>query len=174
MGLQFATKMGLTTTGVDVAPQALELAGSLHTGADIVDASKEAADEVRRRMSWGEDDKSRHLSEIGLDAVLILPNSQKSFNYGIDLVKNGGLVVVLSYPPEGFKICATDLVFRRIRVEGSLIGSNKALRDMFDFCVKHNVRARVKTYPFSELNALVKDIHSSGCAKVVLDMSVKE
>ncbi len=171
LGLQFATKMGLKTTGVDVAPRALELARSLETGADIVDASKETAETVRQKM--GKEDGREHISEMGLDAVLILPESQKSFNYGVDLVRNGGLVVVVSFPAEGFQVSAADLVFRRIRVEGSLIGSNRAMRDMFAFCVEHGVRAKVKTYPFSKLNELVEDYHSGTVGKLVLDMSMK-
>ena len=172
LGLQFATKMGLKTTGVDVAPRALDLARGLNTGADVLDASKESADDARQKM--GREDGREHISEMGLDAVLILPESQKSFNYGIDLVRNGGLVVVVSFPPEGFQLSAADLVFRRIRVVGSLIGTNKAMRDMFAFCVQHEVKAKFKTYPFSRLNELVEDYHAGSAGKLVLDMSMKD
>ncbi|KUJ06318.1 GroES-like protein [Mollisia scopiformis] len=48
LGLQFASKMGLKTMGVDVAPRALQLARELETGATIIDASKETAKEVKR------------------------------------------------------------------------------------------------------------------------------
>ncbi|KAK5269546.1 hypothetical protein LTR99_006980 [Exophiala xenobiotica] len=175
LGLQFATKMGLKTTGVDVAPRALELARSLGTGADIVDASALSAETVRQKMGKEDADEGReHYSEMGLDAVLILPESQKSFDYGVDLVRNGGLVVVVSFPAQGFQVSAADLVFRRIRVEGSLIGSNRAMRDMFAFCVEHGVRAKVKTYPFEKLNELVEDYHSGSVAgKLVLDLGMK-
>ncbi|KIX08136.1 uncharacterized protein Z518_02792 [Rhinocladiella mackenziei CBS 650.93] len=172
LGLQFATKMGLKTTGVDVAPRALGLAKGLQTGATIVDASKESAETVRRRM--GEEDRRENLSEMGLDAVLILPESQQSFDYGMALLKSGGLLVLVSFPPQGFHVSADDLVFRRIRVVGSLIGSNQAMRDMFDFCVQNDVKARIRTYPFSKLNDLVKDYHSGVVGKLVLDMSMKE
>lgn len=172
LGLQFATKMGLKTTGIDVAPGALDLARSLGTGASIVDATKETAETVRQTM--GKEDRREHPAEMGLDAILILPESQKSFDYGIELVRNGGLVVVVSFPPEGFQVSAADLVFRRIRVVGSLIGSNKAMRDMFDFCVTHGVKAKVRTYPFSKLNQLVDDYHSGSSGKLVLDKSLEE
>ncbi|OQV09303.1 hypothetical protein CLAIMM_13437 [Cladophialophora immunda] len=172
LGLQFATRMGLKTTGVDVAPQALELAAKLKTGAELVDASQEPAALVKQRL--GQEDQRRHPAEMGLDAVLILPESQTSFNYGIDLVRNGGLVVVVSFPSEGFRVSAADLVFRRVRVVGSLIGSNKALQGMLDFCVQHGVRASVKAYPFTQLNKLVEDYHAGIAGKLVLDLSMKE
>ncbi|KIW80852.1 hypothetical protein Z517_03875 [Fonsecaea pedrosoi CBS 271.37] len=172
LGLQFATNMGLKTTGVDVASQALGLARSLETGATIIDASTKSAAEAKQEM--GTEDGRQHPSEMGLDAVIILPESQKSFDYGMELLKNGGLLVLVSFPPEGFHISADDLVFRRIRVVGSLIGSNKAMRDMFDFCVKKGVKAKSRTYPFPKLNQLVTDYHAGVGGKLVLDMLMKE
>lgn len=172
LGLQFATKMGLKTTGVDVAPRALQLARELETGATIIDASRTIAKEVRKAI--GEEDSWKLPSEMGLDAVIILPESQKGFDYGIDLVRDGGRVIVLSFPPEGFHVSAADLVFRRIKVEGSLIGSNRAMSEMFEFCIKHGVRARTTNYPFGKLNELVKDYHTGLPGKLVLDMDLDE
>jgi propanol-preferring alcohol dehydrogenase len=172
LGLQFAAKMGLKTTGVDLAPRALQLAESLGTGATVVDASKVSAKQARQKM--GEEDGRPNPSEMGLDAVVVLPESQTSFDYGLELLRDGGLVMVVSFPPDGFHVPAHALVFRRVRVEGSLIGSNRAMRDMFEFCVRHDVKARIKTYPLSKLNELVEDYHSGLPGKLVVDMSLKE
>ncbi|OAP59734.1 hypothetical protein AYL99_04736 [Fonsecaea erecta] len=90
LGLQFATRMGLNTIGIDIAPHALELARNLETGATIVDASAKSAADVKREM--GKEDVRKHPSEMGLDAVIILPESQKSFDYGMQLLRNGGLL----------------------------------------------------------------------------------
>jgi len=170
LGLQFATKMGLRTAGVDIAPRSLQLATDLATGATIIDASKQTAKEARQQM--GKDDGLSLESEMGLDAVLVLPESQKSFQYGIDLLRNGGLVVLVSFPPEGFHIDAGDFVFRRIRLVGSLIGSNRAMVEMLEFCVKENVKAKTTTFPFLRLNDLVDAYHSGVPGKLVVDMSL--
>ncbi|EXJ57881.1 hypothetical protein A1O7_05304 [Cladophialophora yegresii CBS 114405] len=172
LGLQFATKMGLRTTGVDVTPQALELARTLQTGATIVDASAESAEDVKRGM--GKEDGGASLAEMGLDAVIILPDSQKAWDYGMGLLKDGGLLVLVSFPPEGFHVSADDLVFRRIRIIGSLIGSNKAMNEMFEFVVRNDVKARIRTYPFAKLNELVDDYHAGAGGKLVVDMSLKQ
>ncbi|KAF4636664.1 hypothetical protein G7Y89_g1428 [Cudoniella acicularis] len=172
LGLQFASRMGLKTTGVDVAPRALQLARELETGATIIDASKETAKEVKQRM--GEEDGWKLPSEMGLDVVFILPDTQKAFEYGVELVRDGGRVVVVSFPSDGFHVSAIDLVFRRIKLEGTLIGSNRAMRDMFDFCKKHGVRARKSEYPFGKLNELVQDYHAGAPGKLVLKMDMHE
>ncbi len=172
LGLQFATKMGLKTTGIDVSPPALDLARSLRTGATIFDGSSDSADDVKR--SIGKEDGAENPAEMGLDAVIVLPESQKAWDYGMKLLKNGGLLVLVSFPPEGFHISSEDLVFRRIRVAGSLIGSNKAMKEMLDFVVKHDIKAKLRTYPFAKLNQLVEDYHAGAGGKLVLDMSLKE
>jgi D-arabinose 1-dehydrogenase-like Zn-dependent alcohol dehydrogenase len=164
--------MGLRTLGVDVASKALQLARELDTGATIVDASTVKPEQLREQM--GQEDSRAHMSEMGLDAVLILPESQQSFDYGVNLLRHGGLVVVVSFPPEGFQMQAADLVFRRIRMEGTLIGSNKAMSDMFEFCVRHGVRAKVTTYPFLKVNELVKGYEAGIPGKLVFDATQHE
>lgn len=172
LGLQFATKMGLKALGVDISPRALLFARELGTGADIVNAKEAKAEDVRKKI--GQEDGAAHISEMGLDAVLILTDSQQSFSYGVDLLRNGGLAVVVSFPPEGFQVSAADLVFRRIRLEGTLIGSNRAMKEMLEFCVKHDIKARVKTYPFLRLNELVRAYHSGSPGKLVVDFSAQD
>lgn len=172
LGLQFATKMGLKAAGVDISPGALQFARELGTGAYIVNASETKAEEVRQQL--GQEDKAAHVSEMGLDAVLILTDSQQSFTYGMDLLRNGGLAIVVSFPPDGFQVSAADLVFRRIRLEGTLIGSNKAMKEMLEFCVEHDVKARVQTYPFLRLNELVEAYHSGVSGKLVVDFSLQD
>lgn len=169
LGLQFATKMGLKTTGVDVAPAGLSLAQELQTGATIVDASKVAAKDVKQKM--GEEDGWKLPSEMGLDAVIILPETQKAFDYALELVRNGGRAVLVSFPSDGFHVSALDLVFRRIKLEGTLIGSNRAMRDMFDFVKRHGVRATKSEYAFEKLNELVQDYQKGTPGKLVLKMN---
>ncbi|KAF2453167.1 chaperonin 10-like protein [Lineolata rhizophorae] len=171
LGLQFATKMGLRVTGVDAADGPLALAKGLDTGADVVDARKEKAEEVRRRL--GKEDGKELLGEMGLDAVIILPESQQAFDYGVDMLKNHAKCVVVSFPQKGFQVSAFSVVFRDITVVGSLVGSNKTLREMLAFAAEHNVKAVLRTYPLSKLNELVEEYHKGSGGKLVVDMSLE-
>jgi propanol-preferring alcohol dehydrogenase len=65
--------------------------------------------------------------------VIILPESQKAFDYGINVLKNHGKCVVVSFPDKGFHFSTGDIVFRDISIVGSLVGSNKILREMLEF-----------------------------------------
>lgn len=103
-----------------------------------------------------------------LDAVVILPESQKAFGYGMALLRDHLKCVVVSFPEAGFHVSARDLVFGDISVVGSLVGSNKTLREMLAFAAKHQVKAM---FPLSRLNDLVGEYRKGGGGKLVIDMS---
>lgn len=168
LGCQFASKMGLRVLALDVKGEALELVKGLGLeGVRVVDARDTKAEEVRREL--GAEDGRLFFEQMGVDAAIVLPESQTAFDYAMALVRNGGKMMVLSFPPEGFHFSAVDLVLRRVSIEGSLIGSNNAMRQMFVFCVEHGVRARIQRYPFEKLDELVEDYHRGKPGKLVLD-----
>ncbi|KAI1171074.1 alcohol dehydrogenase-like protein [Nemania sp. FL0916] len=172
LGLQFGTRMGLKVLGVDNADAPLDLAKKLETGARIVDARVENADDLA--VEIGKEDGKEERGDMGLDAVIILPESQKAFDYGMGLLRNHGRCVLVSFPERGFHISSRDIVFRDISIVGSLVGSNKTLREMLLFTAEHNVRAVVKTFPLSRLNDLVTEYHKGEGGKLAVDMSLPD
>ncbi|KAI0546137.1 alcohol dehydrogenase-like protein [Xylaria curta] len=172
LGLQFATKMGLKVLGVDNADPPLQLARSLGTGAKIVDARSQDANEVA--IELGKEDAKQDRGDMGLDSVIILPESQKAFDYGVGLLKNHGRCVVVSFPERGFHVSARDVVFRDISIVGSLVGSNKLLRETLQFAAEHDVRAVIKTFALSRLNELVTAYHQGEGGKLVIDMALPD
>ncbi|KAJ4350028.1 uncharacterized protein N0V89_008649 [Didymosphaeria variabile] len=170
LGLQYATKMGFKVLGVDAADEPLKLAKSLETGAHIVDARSEKAAKIVQQI--GAEDGKRDLEEKGVDAVIILPESQAAFDYGMTLLKSHRKCVIVSFPEAGFHISSRDIVFRDISIIGSLVGSNRMLREMLNFSAEHGVRAVAKSFPLSSLNGLVEDYHKGGGGKLVIDMAL--
>lgn len=170
LGLQFAEAMGLRSTGIDAADQPLQLARSLNTKANIIDARSQDPDEAVQQM--GREDGKTERGAMGLDAVIILPESQAGLDYGIKLLRNHGVCVVVSFPEQGFHVSARDLVFRDISIVGSLLGGNATLRETLAFAAKHGVKAVSKTYPLARLNDLVDEYHKEAGGKLVIDMTL--
>ncbi|KAK7752964.1 hypothetical protein SLS62_005123 [Diatrype stigma] len=182
LGLQFAIHMGFRVVGVDNADAPLELARSMvaqasgenkDDNARIVDAREEDANDVAVQLGRDEDGKSDR-GDMGLDAVIILPESQKAFDYGVALLRNHGKCVVVSFPERGFHVSARDIVFRDISIVGSLVGSNRVLREMLWFAAQHGVKASVQTFPLSKLNDLVDEYHKGRGGKLAIDMSIPD
>jgi D-arabinose 1-dehydrogenase-like Zn-dependent alcohol dehydrogenase len=174
LGLQYATKMGLKVYGIDNADRPLALARGLSNipDAKIVDSRSETAPQVVARI--GAEDNKTVSAEMGLDAVIILPESQPAFQYGVDLLRNHGKCVVVSFPQKGFHLSSHDLVFRDITIIGSLVGTNKILREMVEFSAEHGIKAVVKTYPLDKLNQLVEEYKGGYGGKLVVDYDYKE
>ncbi|RYP65712.1 hypothetical protein DL771_008157 [Monosporascus sp. 5C6A] len=172
LGLQFAVQMGLEAWGVDNADAPLRLAGEVADGARLIDARNVDAGEVVARL--GREDGKQDRGDMGLDAVIILPESQEAFDYGVSLLRNHGKCVVVSFPERGFHISARDVVFRDISITGSLVGSNKLLRETLQFAAQTSVRAVVRIFPLSRLNDLVAEYHKGGGGKLAIDMALSD
>ncbi|KAK2810082.1 hypothetical protein FQN50_003276 [Emmonsiellopsis sp. PD_5] len=173
LGLQFAVKMGLNVIGVDNADRPLELARELDTGAQIVDARIEDAIDVAQQINQTtKEGEARPSGERGLDAVIILPESQKAFDYGVKLLKNHGKCMVISVPVEGFNFSAVDVVIRDISIVGSFVGTGKVTQEMLDFASKHGVKSVSKCFSLAQLNDLVREYHEAPGGKLVVDMSL--
>lgn len=169
LALHFGVKMGYQRLGIDNRDATLRLARHLDTGAEIYDARATQPNEVLAHIHGGE---GKANAERGLDAVLILPESQKAFDYGFQLLKNHGLGVVVSFPAQGFNFPARDMVFRQIQLVGILPGRQSNMREMLRFAAEHGVRAVTKTYPLAKLNDLVEQYHKRLGGKLVVNMSL--
>lgn len=180
LGLQFAVAMGLRVLGVDNQDASLQLArdtldrsqGESKQAAKVIDARSANSDTVAQQL--GEEDGKVDRGDMGLDAVIVLPESQAAFTYAIGLLRNHGRCVLVSFPEEDLRISAQDVVFRDISLVGSLVGGNGLLRETLTFAAEHDIRASVRTYPLSKLNQLVEDYHKGGGGKLVVDMSLGE
>jgi len=185
LGLQFAVKLGWgKVVAIDAA------AGSLQTINDVLrdlpstDASRVSIIDIRAEPSpheartriFGRPAANNPLraGELGLDAVIILPESQAAFSYGVSLLRNHGTCVVISFPEHGFTVPSYDLVFRHLRVVGSLAGSRQSLVDMMELAAKEGVRSRSRYFPLEELNELVGVFHEGKSGgKLVVDMEME-
>lgn len=174
LGLQYGVKMRLKVLGIEAAdaPFALaqNVAGKLNPSPRVIDARSQDASGVVREL--GREDGKTALGEMGLDAVIVLPEGQAAFDYGMKLLKTHGTCVVVSFPEKGFHISAHDVIFRDIKIIGSLVGSNKILREMLNFSAEHKIRAISKTFPLARLNELVENYHQGEGGKLVIDMNV--
>ncbi|KAK0622415.1 chaperonin 10-like protein, partial [Immersiella caudata] len=182
LGVIFAVKMGLRVVGVENSEGGLEVARGvvkkLNKGKEekgevrIVDARVEGWEVVKD--SLGREDGKTEKGEMGVHAVVTLPESQAAFEYGMGLLRNRGKCVVVSFPEKGFNFSARDVVFRDVQIVGSLVGSNRMLREMLAFAAEHKIRPRVRTFPLGKLNELVEEYHKGGGGKLVVDMHLEE
>jgi propanol-preferring alcohol dehydrogenase len=164
--------MGYHVVGIDNRDSSIDLIRSLNCSDLIVDARKESSAEVFEKCQGG----------IGVDAVLILPESQKAFDYAAPLAKKGGTVCIVSFPVDGFKISSNQVVFRDVRIRGisspkgltpgTLLGTTKDAAEMFDIFVQNKLEVIKTVFSLDEVNKLVETYESGNVAgKLVVKVS---
>lgn len=174
LGVQFAAYLRFKVLAIDANDRSLGLLhevksamGDAGSRVDIVDVRTTSPDDIKTTLDA---QGAGHPTELGVEAVILLPDSQAAFDTGMRILRNHGTMVVVSFPKEKLRVSAQDLVFRDIAVVGSLVGRNHQLREMLAFASDYGVQARVQTYPLERINDLVKDSHGGIAGKLVVDM----
>lgn len=108
--------------------------------------------------------------DYGLDAVIMLPESQAAFDFGMKLLRRHGNCCVVSFPQNGFRFDAQDLIFRDIKIVGSLIGTQIQASNMLKLAAATDIRAEARYYSLPALNDLVEDYKQGNGGKLVVDM----
>jgi D-arabinose 1-dehydrogenase-like Zn-dependent alcohol dehydrogenase len=170
VGLQFGAALGYEMVGIDAQDGPLQLAKDLETGAKIFDARVTEPQDVLEAIDDGAVKDPR---ERGVDAVMILPETQKAFEFGMKILRYHGTCMMISTPAEGFHVSSHDVVLRDIKIVGVLPGRKAWLQEMFEFVAEKGVRPVSKKYALSQVNELVKGCEQGHGGKAVVDMSIE-
>ncbi|GAB7359351.1 hypothetical protein MBLNU230_g6002t1 [Neophaeotheca triangularis] len=163
LGVQFAKALGLQVIGIDARDEGLEL--SRQNGADVVvDARKgdKAVVEAVHRVTNG----------MGADSTVNLSDAATAAATACAVTKMHGVMVQIAQP-DVVNIPFPELIFRDIRVRGSLICSPKESERMLEVIAEHGIS--VKTNPFyglDKIEDLTKMVHGGkiqGKAVIVID-----
>ncbi|KAL9597233.1 MAG: hypothetical protein Q9219_005276 [cf. Caloplaca sp. 3 TL-2023] len=145
LGCQFARAMGLQVVGIDARDEGLELAQSsgAHTVLDARVGKEKVVEEVKKVTNG-----------LGVDSVLVISDAPDAAALGCAITRMHGTMVQIA-----------QLIFRDIRVHGSLIAPRHEAQRMLEFVAENNIT--VKTNPFfglKEIPHLVELAHSGKMA----------
>ena len=163
LGIQFAKALGLKIVGIDARDEGLAL--TKEHGADVVvDArkGKEEAVKAVQEVTGG----------MGADATVNLSDASSAAGLACAVTKMHGLMVQIAQP-DTIEIPFPEIIFRDIRVRGSLICSPEESKSMLKCIAEHGVT--VKTNPFyglDKIEDLVSMVHGGkiqGKAIIVVD-----
>ena len=164
LGIQVAKALGMKVVGIDAKDEGLEL--SKKNGADlIVDARKSKEDVVK--------EVQEHTGGEGCYATLCISDAKTAADLACGVTRMHGRMIQIaqvsrpreSFPcgsaesvrlidaqPKDISITFEEIIFRDIRVEGSLLCTVQQTQDMLDLVAQHNIT--VKTNPFHGLEKL--------------------
>lgn len=144
LGVQFARALGLNVVGIDARDEGLEL--SKQGGATIVIDARIGHDKVVeevKKISNGE----------GVAATVNVSDAEDAVATACAITQMHGTVVQLAQP-EKVAIPFHELVFRDIRIRGSLVSSAGEARAMLKVVAQHGIS--VQTNAFRGLKEMAK------------------
>ncbi|MFI4937450.1 MAG: NAD(P)-dependent alcohol dehydrogenase [Candidatus Berkiellales bacterium] len=134
----------------------------------IEDAMRLGANEVI--LSTDPEQMKKHLNSF--EFILNTISAPIDLNPYIELLKRDGAMCIVGVAPKDPTIRAENLIFKRRKIGGSLIGGLAETQEMLDFCGKHNITCDVEMIPIQKLaEAYDRTIKSDVKYRFVIDMS---
>lgn len=165
LGIQMANAEGINVVAIDARDAALELckkAGAKH----VFDARK-GKDEVVKEVQALTDG-------LGVEAAINVSEHETAAPLACAITRLHGNMIQIAQPPM-VSVPFTELIFRDIRIKGSLIAGSEQSQDMLNLSGKKGVKVETNVfYGLEEVPKMVELSHSgkmAGKAVCVVDKS---
>ncbi len=156
MGVKFASALGAEVTVFSTSPTKATDARRL--GAKYVVHSKDTEAMAAQKEKF--------------DLILNTVSAKVPLTPYLECLKVDGTMVMVGASPDPLDLDVFDLIMRRRRLAGSLIGGIRETQEMLDFCAKNNVLADVEVIPASKINdAYERTLKSDVRYRFVIDTS---
>jgi propanol-preferring alcohol dehydrogenase len=157
LAIQYAAIAGGRVVAVDVIDEKLELAREL--GAEFTINAK-AEDPVAAIQKLG-----------GVDQAIALAVSPSAFEQAYRSLRRGGTLVFVALPADNeVKIPIFETVLHGITIVGSIVGTRKDLREVFELHAAGRTRVIRETRSLDQVNEAIADVEAGRvAARVVLE-----
>jgi alcohol dehydrogenase (NADP+) len=157
MGVKFAHAFGAHVVLFTTSPGKVE------------DARRLGADEVV--VSKNPDEMKRHLNSF--DFILDTVAAPHHLDVYLELLKRDGTLCLAGIPDNPHPSpSVANLVFKRRRVAGSLIGGIRETQEMLDFCAEQNIVSDIELIPIQKVNeAFERMLKGDVKYRFVIDMT---
>jgi uncharacterized zinc-type alcohol dehydrogenase-like protein len=136
MAVKFAAAMGAEVTVLSTSPKKEADAKELGAHKFVVTKDPEAMKGIQNYF----------------DFIINTVSAPLDMNAYLGLLRLDGTMVLLGVPPEAPQVHAFNLIAKRRRLAGSLIGGIKETQEMLDYCAEHNIMSDVEVIPIADIN----------------------
>jgi propanol-preferring alcohol dehydrogenase len=157
LAIQYAAIAGGRVVAVDVVDEKLELAREL--GAEFtINAKQEDPVEAIQRLG-------------GVNQAIALAVSPRAFEQAYASLRRGGKLVFVALPADNeVKLPIFETVLNGITIAGSIVGTRKDLREVFELHAAGKTRVIRETRPLDQVNEAIADVEAGRvAARIVLE-----
>ncbi|MDQ3534301.1 MAG: NAD(P)-dependent alcohol dehydrogenase, partial [Bacteroidota bacterium] len=155
MAVKLAASMGAEVTVLSTSPAKEADAKELGAHKFVVTKDKEALKSIRNYF----------------DFIINTVSANHDLKMYMNLLTLDGTMILLGAPPEAPQLHAMNLIKKRRRIAGSLIGGIPETQEMLDYCAEHNIMSDVEVIDIKDINGAYErmmkgDVHY----RFVIDM----
>ena len=156
MAVKFAAAMGCEVTVLSTSPGKEADAKALGAHKFVVTKDEQAMKEVRNYF----------------DLIINTVSASMDLTPYVGSLRLDGTMVLLGVPPEAPQLHAFNLIAKRRRIAGSLIGGIQETQEMLDFCAENNVMSDVEVIRMDYINeAYERMLKSDVKYRFVIDLA---
>lgn len=138
-------QQGYKVAAVDIKQTSLDLVNSHRLKPDITLLASENHKEAMAKVHSAIPGKFP-----GLDAVVLATDQQPAFDFAAAITRKHGTVVLLGQPDKGITMSFFSMIFRDIKLVGSLIGDTSDADELMKLVEDHNVEIKIKTWKLDQ------------------------
>ncbi len=86
------------------------------------------------------------------DFIIDTVSGPHDYNAHLELLKTDGTYILVGAPSEPIALGAFQLIMRRRRLVGSLVGGIRETQEMLNFCGEHGITSDVEVIPIQQIN----------------------
>jgi uncharacterized zinc-type alcohol dehydrogenase-like protein len=156
MAVKLAAAMGAEVTVLSTSPNKEADAKALGAHKFVVTKDAEALKSVTNYF----------------DFIINTVSAPLDMSLYVNLLRRDGTMILLGVPPEAPQLHAFNLIAKRRRIAGSLIGGIDETLEMLDFCARHNIVSDVEVIPINYINeAYERMLKADVKYRFVIDMA---
>jgi alcohol dehydrogenase (NADP+) len=135
---------------------AVKLGASLGAEVTMLSSSKSKEADAKRlgahQFALTSDEQGMAKYKDYFDFIIDTVSAPHPLPFYLQLLKRDGTMILVGAPPSPHQLMGFDLLLKRRRVAGSLIGGIKETQEMLDHCVKHGIVSDVEVIPIQTIN----------------------
>merc|ERR1712059_222923 len=144
MGIQLAKAMGNKVTAISTSPNKEEAAKAI--GADTFVVST--------------DPESMKSAAMSCDLILNTVSVNHELAVYLPLLVNNGTIVMIGAAPKPHSVSSLPLLYRKLKITGSIIGGMPETQECIDFCHKHKILPKIKIITAADISNVYKVLNS--------------
>ncbi|KAG9495404.1 hypothetical protein J7337_013650 [Fusarium musae] len=152
IGTQVAKAMGYQVAAIDVKQDALDLVASYHLKPDICILSTDPAETSLEKIA-----NVINGDCPGLDATIDATDAPAAFDLTAKLTRKHGTMVLLGQPEKDITLSYRNVIFRDIKLIGSLIADTNETEELLELVVKHNIQVKIKEWKLEDAEKMRQD-----------------